>query len=271
MRSTRKHILKQTITYVTIGFVSTFVVASVCAILTHRHQPGYFSWGRMFPQSLSIENAAYFDVLESRWFGAKCFVYRDHPIYPKGSKPINETPSLYSGIRTPWWALEVSRTLDNQIDQWDELESKFDPQGFPSNDADYMLARYGFPFLCFEVQTTALKAIDPSRTIRQSSIINGAMCKPIHPGDLGGECTPPTPPQQHLAIYIPYSPIWSGLAVNSIFYALVFFSLITTKRALTHSRRMQKGKCPICKYDLVFDNSLGCPECGWRKSEISNQ
>ncbi len=61
---------------------------------------------------------------------------------------------------------------------------------------------------------------------------------------------------------LPYMPIWSGLALNTAFYALLFFAVVRIGRAFKRSRRFGRGLCPKCKYDRVFDYQLPCPECG---------
>lgn len=33
-------------------------------------------------------------------------------------------------------------------------------------------------------------------------------------------------------------------------------------------RRMRRGHCPRCDYDLRFKVGSGCPECGWRRAEF---
>ncbi len=61
---------------------------------------------------------------------------------------------------------------------------------------------------------------------------------------------------------LPYYPIWSGLALNTAFYALLFFAVVRITRGLKHARRYRRGLCPRCKYDRLFDYRVPCPECG---------
>lgn len=64
---------------------------------------------------------------------------------------------------------------------------------------------------------------------------------------------------------IPYRPIWSGLAVNTLVYAVIwaaaYFCLPVTRRR----HRCSRGCCPNCGYDLQHELAGGCPECGWNK------
>ncbi len=61
---------------------------------------------------------------------------------------------------------------------------------------------------------------------------------------------------------LPYYPIWSGLALNTAFYALLFFVVVRICRAFKHARRFQRGLCPRCGYDLLGSFTGPCPECG---------
>ncbi len=61
---------------------------------------------------------------------------------------------------------------------------------------------------------------------------------------------------------LPYYPIWSGLALNTAFYALLFFGFVRFVKGTRHLLRFRRGLCPMCKYDRVFDYSRPCPECG---------
>ncbi len=80
---------------------------------------------------------------------------------------------------------------------------------------------------------------------------------------------------------IPYQPVWSGCAANTIFYATVLW--LTTFGPLALCRfirsvardehrikRHERGQCAECGYDLRGDFDTGCPECGWnREPEVT--
>ena len=61
---------------------------------------------------------------------------------------------------------------------------------------------------------------------------------------------------------LPYYPIWSGLLLNTAFYAFIFFAVVRTTRAFKQSLRHARGLCPRCRYDRQHDYRLPCPECG---------
>jgi hypothetical protein len=72
-----------------------------------------------------------------------------------------------------------------------------------------------------------------------------------------------------LDVYVlPTKAIWPGFAINTAFYAFVLwmlFALGGTPFALRKWRRIRRGLCPKCGYDLRgggSSESTACPECG---------
>ncbi len=65
---------------------------------------------------------------------------------------------------------------------------------------------------------------------------------------------------------LPYLPIYRGIIINTIFYALlwlpVLFLSTHTIRAHRRRARTRRGRCPNCNYDLTGLASSNCPECG---------
>ena len=64
--------------------------------------------------------------------------------------------------------------------------------------------------------------------------------------------------------FLPTSPIWPGFAINSVFYAVVLWLLFAGPYALRRWRRIRRGLCPKCAYDLrgTPRDATACPECG---------
>ena len=60
----------------------------------------------------------------------------------------------------------------------------------------------------------------------------------------------------------PCRPIWPGFAINTAFYAGVLWLLFAAPFALRRWRRIKRGLCPKCAYDLRGIESSACPECG---------
>ncbi len=63
---------------------------------------------------------------------------------------------------------------------------------------------------------------------------------------------------------IPTRPIWPGFAINTVFYAVVLWLLFAAPFVVRRWRRIRRGLCPKCAYDLRGSvvGSQACPECG---------
>lgn len=85
----------------------------------------------------------------------------------------------------------------------------------------------------------------------------------------------PAPTQRRL----PYRPIWTGLLLNAVLYALALWflyrvplRLMARPRRITRElMRLRCGQCLICGYDLRYDFARGCPECGWGRGSVGLQ
>ena len=63
---------------------------------------------------------------------------------------------------------------------------------------------------------------------------------------------------------LPLRPIWPAFAINTVFYAVGLWGLFAAPFALRRRRRIRRGLCPKCAYDLRNrpTDSTTCPECG---------
>ena len=61
---------------------------------------------------------------------------------------------------------------------------------------------------------------------------------------------------------IPLYPIWPGFAINTVFYACVLWLLFAGPFVVRRWRRIRRGLCPKCAYDLRGTTGEVCPECG---------
>ena len=59
-------------------------------------------------------------------------------------------------------------------------------------------------------------------------------------------------------IDLPLAPIWTGFAINTIFYALLLWMPFIAR----HVIRRKRGLCVKCAYDLRGVEHEACPECG---------
>jgi len=64
-------------------------------------------------------------------------------------------------------------------------------------------------------------------------------------------------------------PVWSGLAFDTLFFAVIIGVIYSLMRWLV--RRLRRPKhcvCEVCGYDLRGSGiEAGCPECGWNRPE----
>jgi hypothetical protein len=65
---------------------------------------------------------------------------------------------------------------------------------------------------------------------------------------------------------LPVRPEWTGLLLDTVFYALIL-STFAFYGPLRRHRRTRRGRCARCAYDLAGDLEAGCPECGWRRDD----
>ena len=61
---------------------------------------------------------------------------------------------------------------------------------------------------------------------------------------------------------IPLRPMWLGFAINTVFYAVILWSLTLGPFTARRMIRLKRGRCIKCGYDLR-ETSSGCPECSW--------
>jgi len=61
---------------------------------------------------------------------------------------------------------------------------------------------------------------------------------------------------------VPLTPIWPGFAINTVFYAAILSLPFIAFGRIRHRRRIRRGLCPKCGYDLRGRSHAVCPECG---------
>ena len=62
---------------------------------------------------------------------------------------------------------------------------------------------------------------------------------------------------------LPLRPYWPGFAINTVFYAFILWLLFAGPFVLRRRRRIRRGLCPKCAYDLRgTPGATACPECG---------
>lgn len=67
---------------------------------------------------------------------------------------------------------------------------------------------------------------------------------------------------------LPSSPVWWGIALNTLVFASLYFAVVGGFHAIRVFLRMRRGHCPRCSYDLLHRLDATCPECGWNRTTI---
>ena len=66
---------------------------------------------------------------------------------------------------------------------------------------------------------------------------------------------------------LPLHVFWPGFAINTVFYAVGGWLLFAAPFALRRWRRIRRGLCPKCAYDLRgTPDGTACPECGFNRT-----
>jgi hypothetical protein len=102
----------------------------------------------------------------------------------------------------------------------------------------------------------------PTETVWARNVPN-----PIAPMTFGGAIGLRIAPWDYRLVQfprvLPYRPIWPGFAINTVFYAFIWWMLFAASFALRRCfrrRRIKRGLCPKCAYPV--GTSEKCTECG---------
>ncbi len=192
-------------------------------------------------------------VTEYRWVGVL------ETQYHQQRRSITEVrPSRLS----VWWAWSPLVADPAPQDEFNHLRAALVGGDIDPGGSVYSAIEYGLPL----VSARAVGAVNDAVVLPDGSFARrmlGAFSTPII--DPSRSFKPSTAP---LALHarLPYLPVWSGMLLNTLFYAALLWCALAVLRAFRHARRMHRGRCPACRYDLGFDFRTGCPECGWRKA-----
>lgn len=245
-RHTRKMLL-----FVGVGFCLSTIIAQMLGLLVSYNMKSsrhvLFDSPKpdreMLDSGISVRSNGYvgFGVLRRGWFTVRSGIGMEAPGAPFDVFSVSEPPwwSFPKSIGpffawTPgghrWWGRLYQEELVS-LDDWETFHGIEDARGFPAlcywheirSDGDRFETPGGVP-----VSDTDQKFV----------------------GNLKVRA-------------IAWRPIWAGLAFNTVFYALLVYGGIALARMFRNDRRMRRGLCIECRYDLRRNYSRGCPECGW--------
>lgn len=129
------------------------------------------------------------------------------------------------------------------------------PSSFPRG-ALFQCERYGWPFMCM----TCTRVHNEGPRLPFGRVVGGVTVRFC--GFTSPEC----------ADMAPLRPVWGALALSTAAHGAgilaVFTGVIAIRRGPA-ARRVARGLCPRCGYDLLGDLAAGCPECGWTRESAA--
>ncbi|MGV6813523.1 MAG: hypothetical protein ACWA5W_00780 [Phycisphaerales bacterium] len=232
--------------YLILGMVCSLVVAWGLAWLPHRVGAARYAFSQLSNQE------SRFYVYDYRWFGLW------ERQYSTQRRVLNRSGGhLDPGVMLFWWTWSPGMHNDQYFAQWESFEERYEPVDAGMGQAMYARMSYGWPALCME----ASGASNPARLNPNGTIVGQVDSGILLPIEESAQVSP-----MSQRVLFPYAPVWTGLAINSVFFGLVAFLIRTGLGMIAQVRRFNRGHCPRCDYELSYDFRQGCPECGWRKA-----
>lgn len=188
---------------------------------------------------------------------------------PDGKKNWAVSAVSSSTYGTAWSTATGGAGLPALLPDWAGLDrAGEDLLRGPAKREERAVEARGWPMLALWGEVPVTPAVvggrGPSGAGMPAVILTGG----ILPGTGGASAPVGSPGRPALVV----RPIWTGMLVNTLFYAVVlmmaYWALTAPLRFVREVGRMRRGCCLACGYDLGFDFVAGCPECGWRRGGI---
>jgi hypothetical protein len=163
-----------------------------------------------------------------------------------------EQEDNFVGNRTSPFALAIYPARDAQTDvrtarlsgiHWGNVERVAEqPDRFPFDGCEHAT---GWPLLAASYEICADKSAWTYR-LRGGILVRGGAGWEVH--EIRG---------------LPFRPIWTGFALNTLFYAAIAWGLWQVPLAIRRRRRRRLNRCVKCGYDRAgLAGDAACPECG---------
>ena len=239
-----------------LGCIISWLVPNLLIEIPRRVGTSRINKSQTFVDQDIQANRGFVNIFDYRWLG----IYERQFTAKRRFNTVDQRELME--LWMTWEPLKKTAIPNDQA--WDEIRSHFDPAVFSPEESQYSIIKVGFPALSFQGRV-AINANAPlpnnSLASQASGFVVPPISLPITISKIAG--TESVPAAEY--VWVPYRPIYSGFIFNTLFYALIMWMLLSIKRAYRHTRRLHKGTCPMCAYDLLFDLRSGCSECGWRK------
>jgi len=245
---------------VLLGLLFNLLVAWGLSLIPHTTTPGNYRSVQMVNPTIAKSQTSLF-YNEQQWFGVL-----EQQYFTQRRSRTQQTNHRISF----WWAWSPLVPERDILDVGNELFDRYQP---PHPDESVIsTTRFGFPAFTLRCQTIVTDPI-PNETTSPSVVAHGAIMdeNAIPMTVTNGALNSKSSVWPHATyIWFPYQPIWSGLVINTLIYAVLLWALLALFSSFRHARRMLRGTCPFCTYELHYDFTQGCPECGWRRNATEN-
>jgi hypothetical protein len=207
-------------------------------------------------------------VLRPLLFPANFTLYSQQRRFPVSTSWSGQWEIAYA--RSPWsesliawndaWAQDVNAWIGNSgsIPNYDR--QTFDVEGghVPSMVSDPVLGNY---------LSDELFGDEASRPVQVSLTRHGW---PFRSFISGARIDPTGRPHKisRVTAYFPFIVVWWPFVLNLGFFVVAVLAIQYLLRGARRLDRRFRGRCCRCGYNLKYDLTQGCSECGWRRDGL---
>lgn len=237
-----------------LGVLLNLLVAWGLGLLTHTTDAADQRMIQLYNPSSTTGHTRFYLAVH-QWFGV-----HERQFYLTRRSRARPEPKRIS----VFWTWLPADPAPDVIEEGNRLFEAFNPEHL--DNTVISTTRVGFPALALSCDTL-VDDLAPLPDGTYSTMAKGGFFDRVEAAQFAGK---PAIWSHTQRLWFPYRPIWSGFLINTAFYTLVVCALAWLWRQIKHARRMRRGLCPFCKYQLSYDFTTGCPECGWRRQQPAN-